>query len=62
MYQSGRNSWGVCLVLVVVLCMAGVGCSESTKGKVVEIDPSSVEYLANSFDQLMVFFLQEKND
>lgn len=45
--------------------MVFVNCTEphsSTKGKVIQIDPSTVEYLANSFDQVLVFFLNEKNE
>jgi hypothetical protein len=45
--------------------MVMVNCTDphaSTKGKVIEIDPSSVEYLSNSFDQLLVFFLTERNE
>lgn len=66
--SMGKDS--ICLVwsrtlVLVVLCVLSVSCgdtSSSTKGKVIEIDPSSVEYLANSFDQVLVFFLKERNE
>lgn len=62
---SKPNLFSVKSLCLVVLCIVMVICSDphaSTKGKVIQIDPSSVEYLANSFDQVFVFFLTEKNE
>jgi hypothetical protein len=64
MGSSKPNFFSVKSLCFIVLCIVVVNCTDpqaSTKGKVIEIDPSSVEYLANSFDQVLVFFLNEKN-
>ena len=46
---------------ILLLFIISVSCTQSTtstKGKVIEIDPNSLEYLANTFDRVLVFFLQ----
>jgi len=61
MYWGKTNTQYLKFIGVLLLCIISVSCTQSstsTKGKVIEIDPNSVEYLANTFDHILVLFLQ----
>lgn len=61
MYWCKKNTQYLKFIGVLLLCIISVSCTQSstsTKGKVIEIDPNSVEYLANTFDHILVLFLQ----
>jgi hypothetical protein len=52
----------ITILLIVLLVLGNSTSTSSTKGRVIEMDPVAIEYLSNSYDHVLVFFLQERND
>lgn len=46
------------IILMLLVCGNSSAIPTNTKGRVVQMDPIAIEYLTNSYDQVLVFFLQ----
>jgi hypothetical protein len=46
------------IILMLLVCENSSAIPTNTKGRVVQMDPIAIEYLTNSYDQVLVFFLQ----